>query len=220
MKKVRCPNCAVINLDKFVTFPYCAGCGALLPQPSSAGAVPLWRRPLKPFLWVSAVGLAAAGLVAATTSFHSAPVEPGHIIIYGQAARVTQVGHLLSLRLTVDTIESPTSRDQRLHDVKLRLSGAWLRQFRFVELKPPPDAVSLGGSGRYYHYHTLARNTPLDLTVRALQPGRHRLKAGIYAEQEYPGEYHCLITVAAVTAPNRAPNRAEARRAVARDGKM
>lgn len=196
MKKIRCPQCAVINLEKFVTFPYCAGCGALLPQAPAAGTpVTLWRRPLGPLLWVTAIGCAVGGLVAVSTSFNRTSPEPGHIIIYGQAPQSTPLHGLLTLRLTVDTIESPTARDKMLLDVKLRLTDQWLHQFRFVSLLPPPDAVTSRGSGHYYHYKSLARDTPLKLTLRALQPGAHRLKAVIYAQQQYPGNFRALIKV-------------------------
>ena len=195
MKKVRCPRCGVINLEKFVTFPYCAGCGALLP-PVPETTLPLWRRPLKPLFWVTTVGCAAAALLAATMSFKSAPPEPGHIIIYGLIPHYTTVGRQITLRLTVDTIESPTAHDQVLNNVRLRLAGQWLKKFKMIAIDPSPDDTTVGGSARYFHFQSLTRNTPLKLTVQALQPGHHRLKAVIYADQQYPGEYRSSITVA------------------------
>lgn len=198
MKKIHCPQCAVVNLEKFVSFPYCAGCGVLLPQGKEAAApLPFWRRPLGPMLWVTAVGCAAGGIVATTTAFTPASIDPDHIVIYGQTPHTVQVGHLLTIGLTVDTIENPTAPAQNLADVKLRLSGDWLRKFSLVSLTPHPDTVTLGGNGRYYHYRSLPRNAQLKLTVRAVQPGQHHLKAVIYAQQQYPGTFRTSINVLA-----------------------
>jgi len=63
VKKIVCPRCGAVNLEKFVTFPHCAGCSALLPlwgdAPARAGAS-LLRRPLRVGFWMSLVGLALA----------------------------------------------------------------------------------------------------------------------------------------------------------------
>ena len=197
MKKVRCPQCAVINLDKFVTYPHCAGCGALLPQiETSADAVSAWRRPLGPLLWATIVGCAAIGLIAAAVLLVPQPAESGKLIVYAQTQRITQVGNTLVVRLTIDSIGDTAARDDpALHGIKFRVPQEFFNKFALVSLEPRPDEVTNFGKGRYFYYGSLPRETQLRFTLRALQAGRHRLTTTIYAQQQLPTDYLATIRV-------------------------
>ena len=197
MRKIPCPRCGAINLEKFVTFPHCANCGTLLPsQEVPAQPRHAWQRSLKPLLWIAVLGCATLGLVLAAALFEGTPEEDGQIVIYGQSSRATQVGHLMSTQFTVDTIDAAAPRDgNTLKAVKLRLPRDFFDRFDFVALDPLPDEVTTRGSGRYFSYEVLPRETRLQLTARARHPGRYRLPIKIYAADYSPGEYRTTIVV-------------------------
>jgi hypothetical protein len=200
MQKIRCPRCAVINLEKFVTFPRCAGCGGLLPGAKSASTAaplaPIWRRPLAAVLWASVVGCVVMGLVVAVTVFEERPRESGQMTINGPLRRSMQVNDVIVLQLTVDTLERPALPGSRtLQDVRVRLPRKFFKNFRFITLQPPPDDVRVEGHGHYYEYSRLPREAQLRLTVRALQAGSYELNSTVYAEGQKPGSYITRITV-------------------------
>jgi len=197
MRKIPCPRCGAINLEKFVTFPHCANCGTLLPsQEAQPQAARTWQRPLKPLLWIAVLGCATLGLVLAATLFEATPQEDGQVVIYGQSARATQVGHLMSTQFTVDTIDATAPRSENtLRAVNLRVPRDFFDRFDFAALDPLPDEVTDRGSGRYFSYAELPRETRLQLTARARQAGRYRLHIQIYAADYTPGEYRTTIVV-------------------------
>lgn len=196
MQKIRCPRCAVINLEKFVTFPRCAGCGVLLPETGSSPTLALWRRPVGSLLWASVVGCVAMGLVIVATVFEETPPPLGQLVVYGQGPRAARVGGLLVFRLTVDAVEEASLREGRsLKNVSLRLPRDFFKKFRFVSLDPSPDEVTRSGFGRYFHYQTLPRETRLRLVVRAQQAGQYRLIASLLAEGRSPAQYRSTIMV-------------------------
>lgn len=198
MKKIRCPRCGVINLEKFVTYPHCAGCGSMLPQSSEAtDNLPVWRRPLGPVLWVTVIAGAVVGLVVAATMFEKAPAELGRVIVYGRAARTIKVDSNLVINLTFDVFNNlPTQNNEMLQDVRLRLSRGTLDKFEFISLSPPPDNFLRVGTGRYFQYHTLPRDTLLQLTLRPRQLGTHSISVGVYARDHQPAlPYNVTVRV-------------------------
>jgi hypothetical protein len=202
MKKIRCPRCGVINLEKFVTYPHCAGCGSMLPQlPEEAEHLPVWRRPLGPLLWVTAIAGAVVALVVAATMFERTPVEAGKLMVYGRAARNIRTDSELAIYLTLDPVDSePTQQNETLKDVSLRLSREILENFEFVSLAPPPDSVLRSGTGRYLEYVSLPRDTQLELTLRPRQPGVHTISIAIYARDRDPAvPYNLTVRVTPAT---------------------
>jgi hypothetical protein len=197
MQKIACPRCGAINLEKFVTFPHCANCGTLLPsQEAAAPTARTWHRPLKPLLWMAVLCCATVALVVAAALFQGTPQESGQVVIYGQLSRATQVGQLMQAQFTVDTMDAPESHAENiLNEVKLRVPRDFFREFDFVAIDPVPDEVTNRGSGRYFSYATLPRETRLQLTARARRPGQHRLNVQIYAAGRSPGEYRTTIIV-------------------------
>lgn len=195
MQKIRCPRCGVVNLEKFVTFPSCAGCGSALP-PAADPALPFWRRPLGAFLWVSVIGVAIAGLVAAT-SLLTPPVDnQAQIIIYGGVARRVALRQTIIVTMTVDTVgESNLQQRAPLHNAKLRLPRALFKKFAFVALDPKPDLVTSTKSGRYFHYDRLPRETSFRLRLNAVAKGKQSMRADFYADDHLPGTYVVSIAV-------------------------
>ncbi|MDQ3815743.1 MAG: hypothetical protein M3347_17655 [Armatimonadota bacterium] len=195
MKKIQCPQCAVINLDKFVTYPHCAGCGALLPQDETAReTISAWRRPLGALLWATIVGCAAIVAIAVSVLFVSKPRELGQLIVYPQTPRTAPVGRKLVARFMVDAIDT-SRRDPSLQGVKLRMQQDFFQNFTLIAITPRPDEIRNFGRGRYFYYQSLPRESQLRLILRAEHPGRHRLKATIYAQQHLPVDYLATIRV-------------------------
>jgi len=196
MQKIRCPRCGVVNLEKFVTFPQCVGCGSTLPVPS-ASPTPFWRRPLGAFLWVSVIGVALIGLVIAA-SFLSTPVEnEAQLIVYGSAPRRVKVQQTVVVKMTIDGVrENRLQQRAPLQNVKLRLPRTLFNKFAFVSLDPKPDVVSTTAGGRYFHYNSLPRQTTLKLRLYARSGGQHRAQAAIYSDTYLPGVYVLSVFVA------------------------
>ena len=207
MRQIRCPSCGTINLEKFVTFPHCANCGTLLPAPeaSSEAASQLsraWQRPFRVLLWVAVLICATLALAAAAVFFQATPQEPGQVVIYGQLSRATQVGHLLGAQFTVDTMDVAAARpESMLNAVELRIPREFFDNFDFVALDPAPDEITDRGTARYFRYTALPRETRLQLSIRARQPGRHRLSTRIYADEYTAGEFRTAITVQPTARP-------------------
>jgi hypothetical protein len=195
MKKIRCPHCSVINLEKFVTFPHCAGCGALLTeetQPPPRWAA--WRRPIGPILWATVVGGAVVAAVGTLMLFDARPVSVGTMAVYGQVPRYVEVGNTVMLSLVLDTIDS--NPKSIIQDAQLRLDTEFLRYFQVVAFNPKPLVRSQLGSGTYFRFDKLPREGEVRVTLRALRRGRYKMRAAINAQNQAQGDYQVTITVA------------------------
>ena len=213
MRQIRCPSCGTVNLEKFVTFPHCANCGTLLPDPEAssqeaASQLPrVWPRPLRVLLWLAVLSCATLALVAAAVFFQAVPQQPGRVVIYGQLSRVTRVGDLLSAQFTVDTVEAAASRpEDMLNEVELRIPREFFDNFDFIALDPAPDEIANRGTARYFRYTALPRETRLQLSMRARKPGRHRLNTRIYVADYTAGEFRTTIIVQPATRPKNRGN--------------
>jgi hypothetical protein len=200
MKKIRCPQCAVINLERFVTFPHCAGCGTLLSNQEAHAQVektPTMRQPLRPALWATLfAGVVVAIGLLLTKALNVSASPPGQLVIYGRMTRVTGVGKTISADLTVDATGNDIARrDAELTGVKLRISDRFFRDFQFVGLEPKPDRQMSSGTGRYYYYSHLPLNTRLRLQVQSLRPGQFLFESSVYADEQYAGDFNAVINV-------------------------
>jgi hypothetical protein len=199
MRKVRCPHCSVINLEKFVTYPHCAGCGALLTKETAPRHNwTAWRRPLGPILWATVLCCAGAAAVGAAMMLRR-PAVMGQMVVYGQTMRNVPVNGMLRLSLTMDSIDGSSRENSVLEDVTVRFDEAFLRAFPLQDVKPPAQSQSRSGSGHYFLFKRVPRETQIDFTFKSLQAGRHKLRTRISAGAHQPTEFSANITV--VTKP-------------------
>jgi hypothetical protein len=195
MQKIRCPRCGVVNLEEFVTYPQCAGCGSTLPLAAGASqSPPFWRRPLRPALWVSIVGGVLGFLIGAASLVRPAPDDRSQIVLYGDSTRRARVGQVVTLNLVVNALgESRGTQKQALRDVKLRLPLRVFRALQFVSIKPLPDATSIVGNGRYFHYQNLDHETVFRLRLRVTRAGQFRIPFMIHSAAHLPGQWRITI---------------------------
>ena len=175
MKKVVCARCGLVNLDKFVSFPHCAACGALLVPQAPPKWRNFWRRPVRPFYWMLAVGsgLGLLGLAIASIARETRAIGDKPLLVYAQIPHDVAPGQNVTANFTLDSaLENP---DDNFERVSLRLNHETQHDFLVIAIKPPPTLTERRGRGRYYLWDELPRNTALQLT---LQPQSNVKKGG------------------------------------------
>ena len=167
MKKLVCPACGLTNLEKFVSFPHCAACGALLPRPQAAPWRAFWKRPVGTIYFALAIGgglgALALGVISITGETRQRAARP--LLVYPQLARELAPGATGIATLTLDSAEDPP--EAAFEQVQLRLSRETLRDFKITSLTPAPQQIERRGSGRYYLWDELRRGTAVKLSFRA-----------------------------------------------------
>jgi hypothetical protein len=195
MRKIRCPHCAVVNLEKFVTYPHCAGCGALLTKDAPARQNwTAWRRPLGPILWATVLCCAAAAAVGAAMMLRR-PAVMGQMVIYGQTMRNVSVNGTLLLSLTMDSIGGSTRETSPLNNVTIRFDKSFLQDFTVTNIDPPAPAEMTSGNGHYFVFKELTRETQVNFTFKALHAGRYKLRTRVNADSQQPMDYVANIIV-------------------------
>lgn len=173
MNKIVCESCGLVNLEKFVTFPHCAACGAHLPQPSQQ-ELAFWRRPVRAPMWASIIGLgcAALGVLAFTAIPRTTNIEDKNLVVYAALPRQMSVGRNSSLRVTLDGIESDSNVSSApFESVRLRFSGETMRDFILASVSPTPTSRSSLGSGHYFQWDELKRDQTIHLVLRPRRAG-------------------------------------------------
>lgn len=194
MHKLRCPHCGVINLEKFITYPQCAGCGNTLPQQSTPSAVPFWKRPVRPVAWVSLIGICLALLIWAASVFQAKPESEAQIAFFGDTSRRVTVGSTVTLSLSISALgETRRERARPLRDVQLRIPLRIFQTLRYVSIEPPADRMEIIGNGRYFIYETLERDTAIRLRLRATEPGNIRVPITAYVTDYMPNDWNIRI---------------------------
>lgn len=198
MKKVVCARCGLVNLDKFVSFPHCAACGALL---QAAQTPPrwrrIWRRPVRPFYWMLAVGsgLATLGFAIASIARETQGGGDKPLLVYAQVPRKVSVGQKFVAKFTLDS--ALENAGDSFENVSLRLSRETQRHFVIILVKPPPDAIEMRGRGRYYLWNELPRGSAIQLTIMPRQtapnPSILPLQATLWAAQYQQFEVRASI---------------------------
>ena len=197
MKKVVCPACGLINLEKFVTFPYCAGCGAWL-SGESAPRVSVWKRPVSAPLWATVLGLCCAGLgvMGILTARETRRVEEKQLRAYVQLPRRAIVGQRTFLRIALDVADPEVSADAApFEDVSLRFPRELLENFALLQISPPPDAIQRAGNGRYFQFRRLARNQTLNFLLRPRRAGTQRMMLTLNARGCLPLELRGVFQI-------------------------
>lgn len=194
MKKIVCPHCGVVNLEKFVTFPHCAGCSALLPQAREPQRASIWRRPLRAGFWVSLVGLALAGAVALSFSA-SEPGEPQQLIVYAQLPRHARLGQVLVCRMGLESVRSDGREPLVLREVSWQLARSVEREWSIVGISPAPDLQERrpGQAASVYHRWPVEERWVVRLRPRAR--GRRPLAILASASDHFPVQWRTIVTV-------------------------
>ncbi len=197
MQKIRCAHCSVINMEGFVTYPYCAGCGARLPEVVPSTSASGWVRPLGSALWTSIIGLGALVLVVSAARF----LEPSaggtrKLALYGRTPPSVHAGEIVSLQLGLDSGSNGfDTGGEPLREIKVRISSDLYSSFRLASLNPTPDKIEDMGGGRYYFYDSLPADTRLRINLLALRPGTFNFSGKIYAHNEFKDEFTADIRV-------------------------
>jgi hypothetical protein len=197
MKKVLCQMCGLMNLDKFVTYPHCAGCGTRLAETAPPSSFDSWKRPLGAPLWATFLGLCCAGLGywGITIARETGHTQERQLIAYVQTSRGVRVGQTASVELVLDTVESESRAVRSFSYVRLRLPRSLFKDFEFVGVKPP-SVLQREGSGQYLVYDELQRDEPIVLSLRPRREGRASFSIGLFARDFTPFNYHGSLRVA------------------------
>jgi len=192
MKKVVCTACGLVNLERFVTYPNCAGCGARLPERALQS---FWRRRLGVFWWASIVVIV---LVVLVTSLITMTRDTNHhddaqLLVYVQVPHSVVQGGTIATQFHIDTVQD--SGPSTFEDVRLRLSKEVLNNFSVLSVEPPPGSVFNTNGGRYYVFGELLEETPMRLVLRARRAGEMRFNAQVYVRDFYPFDSRSYISV-------------------------
>ena len=211
MKKVVCAACGLVNLDKFVSFPHCAACGARLPQQAPSQWRSLWRRPVRPIYWMLAIGSGLALLGWAIASIAREGREGGDkpLLVYSQVPRAVAPGQTATAQFTLDSAQENPDSDFKA--VSLRLSRETRRDFVIANVQPAPTKRETRGSGIYYLWDELPRNGAIRLALKpraaSNAAGVLQLRATLGARGYQMFEVRASIETAAKIAPMQtAPN--------------
>ena len=196
MKKVVCPACGMVNLERFITFPHCAACGARLSD-AAPPRVPFWKRPLSAPLWATTLGLCCAGLGVAgiLVARETRRLEEKRMVVYAQIPRRLSVGEVGVLRFGLDGIETPSGGREGFDDINLRLPAALLQNFVLVSISPPPRVRTARGAGLYFDFGRMENDQPLSISLRARRAGTHRLTFLLTASGWEPFEWRGNLNV-------------------------
>jgi hypothetical protein len=201
MRKIRCPRCAVINMEGFTTFPYCAACGTLLPDAANRDQRGAWRRPLRSTLWATVIGGTVLALALSATHFFEAP-QAGNaaLVVYGRAPRTITVGESFSIQLMLDrSKEGISAPNIPFKNLTVRLPDELLRNFRLRSVQPPPDAVEQRGNGHYYEYLSLPADAVIQISLVSRNQGLFGVPLRVLSDgdiqTEKSNEYYAVINV-------------------------
>lgn len=206
MLKTVCPRCGLVNLDRFVTFPHCAGCDALLP---AAPVASVWQRSLNAPLWATLIGLCCAGVgvVGLSIARETRPTEQRALVVYGQMPQQIELRQLCAVQLTLDTTDSQpssgglSSRGAPLEDVRLRVPRAVREAFVLTMVSPPSETRAATGSGHYFIWSQLPRNQTLRVWLRPRRAGTQRVALSLFVRDYKPFEFRAWVRVKGTPAP-------------------
>jgi hypothetical protein len=147
-------------------------------------------------VWVSVVGAALAGLIWAASVFQIKPENASQVVVYGNTSRSGVVGQVIALNLRIDALgETRLERARPLRHVQLRLPLRVFKTLRFVSISPAPDEMKIIGSGRYFEYFELERETSIRLDLRVMHEGDIRLPVAVYADDRAPSDWQIKVTL-------------------------
>ena len=198
MKKIICPRCGAVNLEKFVTYPHCAGCSALLSLEEAGAGESLWRRPVRVGLWASLLGGALLA-IAALAAREVGQGESQDLVVFGHVTRRVEPGASVVCRLSFDVVEAPTPR--HLRDLTLVLARNFGRDWEVIAIEPAPDDRLSSGGRAILRYERWSTDQAWMLRVKARRPGKNRLAFSVSARDYGAAQWRGLGTVAPQALP-------------------
>jgi hypothetical protein len=196
MKKVLCQMCGLMNLEKFITYPHCAGCGTRLAETANPSSSERWKRPLRAPLWATIVGLCCAGLgfwgisIARETS----RAEEKQLVAYIQLPHSFTVGQQATVQLTLDSTKADMNGIRNFYEVRMRLPKSTFEDFVLVSVSPEPQ-TSNEGTGRYFTFDTLPRDEPIVIGLSPRRPGKVKFSFGLYVRDFTPYQWQSSLQV-------------------------
>jgi hypothetical protein len=191
MRKIRCPRCAVINMEEFTTFPFCAACGTRLPDARADESRIAWRRPIRSTLWAAIIGCSVLVLALSATNFFEARPNPSTSVQFQtQVPEIVQMGDVVSFRIRLDHKSDGVWVPNGFENITLRLPREVFQNFRLGSIQPAPDHSEKRGNAYYYYYTSLPLDTTIEIRMSPLRPGNLRLSAKMFGGIELPEEDH------------------------------
>lgn len=216
MKKVICPACGMVNLEKFVTFPHCAACGASLSE-APHEQTPVWQRPVDAILWAMVLGLCCVALAVAgiLTARETRRIEERTLVVYVQIPRHLRIGQKSQLRVGLDSVEANNGVSPAFPGLQMRLPQAFFRDFTLVSISPTPRSKVVRGNATYFEFGNLPRDQLLVLSFLPRRSGLSRLAFSLGALGFSNFDWRGNLEVVAA-APARSVPRAKSRPALRR----
>ena len=206
MKKIVCPHCGTINLEKFVTYPHCAGCSALLGATVELPRPAWWRRRVRAGWWAAVLGAAILALVAlaiSETDVH----QNGPLVVFPQMPREVEVGQTLDCRLNFNALRDNGTTAQRLQNLRLRFGRQFDKQWQIVAIAPKPNSDQQTVAGRLVKYASWPSDTVWSVQLRPRKVGSQEFRIAIDAKDFLATQYSTTITVSkAATVPPAKPS--------------
>ena len=197
MKKIVCPHCGTVNLEKFVTYPHCAGCSALLAAQVSPRVL-WWRRRVRTGWWAAVLGVTILLLVALALN-ETDVRQNGPVVVYPQLSRTMKMGETLDCRLVFDAVRDNGTSPQHLENLQLRFGRKFEKQWQIIDITPVPNRDQLGVAGRTLQYKSWPINTAWRVQLRPRQVGRPKIMIAVDAKDFLPMQYSATVEVVAAT---------------------
>lgn len=196
MKKVLCQMCGLMNLEKFVTYPHCAGCGTRLAETTTPTAFDRWKRPLGAPLWATFLGLCCAGLGywGITIARETGHAEQKQLLAYVQLPRDIYAGQTTSIELLLDIADAEGRQVRTFDDVRLRFPSSLSKDYALIGFTPS-GRIQREGSGQYLVFDSLPRDESIVVTLRPRRAGKLPLSLGLFARDFTPYIYNGSLVV-------------------------
>ena len=181
-----CASCGLVNLDRFLSFPFCAACGARLPENQTPRLLEKMRRPVPTLWWALTVG--SGILTLATLAFgillEKRGPDIGRLTVAAQIPHKAHFNQVFQVKLGAEPVEN--DKPASFKNLNLRLSETLKRDFEIVALTPAPQSRQTQGSGVYYFWPKLRVGQSLTMRLKPKKIGRFSIQFGVYA-QNYEG---------------------------------
>lgn len=192
MSTIRCPHCGVVNLSKFVTYPFCAGCGNRLPLPPPLA---FWRRSVGPQAWAFLL-CGCALCVLASVALLVSPEEMGQLTVSGDDSLYARAGEEVSLQLQVKQQgEEGAPNETVLNDLILRIPTKNKDKLGLLSVQPRPNLQYPDGTAYCYLYREFSPVNPIVLTMRPRTTGDLRLFTLLSANRQTSAGFRATVHV-------------------------